>query len=44
MPTFAFGPGLVLHLGVLDSVVYDGHALGTAPDRRRILEFTYVED
>jgi len=41
MPTFAFSPGQVLHLGGLDSVVYGGHALGMTPGGR-IPEFTHV--
>ena len=33
-PMFALGPGQVLLLGVLDSVVYGEHARGTAPSGR----------
>lgn len=40
-PMFAFGSGLVLHLSVLDSVVYGGQALRMAPTGC-ILEFTYT--
>jgi hypothetical protein len=40
-PTFAFGPGQVLHSRDMDSMANGGHAFGTAPCGR-ILQFTCI--
>jgi hypothetical protein len=40
-PMFTFGPGQILHPKGLDFVVYNGHALRTAPSGR-FLELTHI--